>query len=204
MSKEFDPGGGSDVWIVLDLERKIHYNQGTERTDEYAAAIAASVAHLALTEERSVGLIAHGDQEYLLPLGDGTKQMSRVLETLTLSKAEGDCALAGVLAKNAAQFGRSASVLVVTTSTATEWIAVLRELRYRGLNIVVVLVDPTSFGAKGSVDEAVMELMSLGIPTYLVHRGDSLPYALSRPMTLDDLPIFNHYGKPEQVPAFET
>jgi uncharacterized protein (DUF58 family) len=204
MSKEFDSGGGGDVWIVLDLEQKIQRSQGTERTDEYAVAIAASLVHLALTEEHSVGLIAHGDHEYLLPLKGGTQQMSRVLETLTLSKTEGDTTLAEVLVKNARQFGRAASLLVVTSSTATRWISVLRELRSHGLNIVVVLVDPTSFGGKKALDEVVMKLASVGIPAYVVHRGDPLSHSLSRPITLDGLPIFTQYSKPEQIPASET
>jgi uncharacterized protein (DUF58 family) len=203
MSKEFDSGGGGDVWIVLDLERKIHHSQGTEKTDEYAVAIATSLTHLALTEEHSVGLIAYGEHEHLLPLKDGTKQLSRVLETLTLSKTEGDKALAEVLVKNARQFGRSASLLIVTCSTTTEWISVLRGLRYHSLNIVVVLVDPTSFGGKQSLDEVVMELVSVGIPAYVVHRGDPLPHALSALITPDDLPIFKQYSKPERIPASE-
>jgi uncharacterized protein (DUF58 family) len=204
MSKEFDSGGGGDVWVVLDLDRKTHHSQGTDRTDEYAVAIAASLAHLALTEEHSVGLIAYGDHGYLLPLKGGTRQMSTVLETLTSSKTEGDSALAGLLVKNAGQFGRSASLLVVTSSTSTEWVSVLRELRSRSLDIVVVLVDPASFGGKQSLDKVVMELMSAGIPAYVVHRGDTLSHALSRPITLDNLPIFRQYSEPEQIPASET
>jgi uncharacterized protein (DUF58 family) len=203
MSKEFDSGGTGDVWVVLDLERRIQHSQGTERTDEYAVTIAASLVHLALTEEHSVGFIAHGDNEYVLPLKGGSQQMSRVLETLTLSRTEGDDALAGVLVENARQFGRSASLLVVTSSTATEWVPVLRELRSRGLNIVVVLVDPASFGGKQAIDEVVVKLASVGIPAYLVHRGDPLSHALSRPLTLNDLGVFTRYGRPERIPAYE-
>jgi len=203
MSKEFDSGGTGDVWVVLDLERRIQHSQGTERTDEYAVAIAASLVRLALTEEHSVGFVAHGDNEYLLPLKGGSQQMSRVLETLTLSRTEGDDALAGVLVENARQFGRSAALLVVTSSTATEWVSVLRELRSRGLNIVVVLVDPASFGGKQALDEVVVKLASVGIPAYLVHRGDPLSYALSRPITMNDLDVFTRYSKPERIPAHE-
>ena len=204
MSKEFDSGGGGDVWIVLDLEQRIHRSQGMERTDEYAVAITTSVAHLVLTEEHSVGLIAYGDQEYVLPLKGGTKQMFRVLETLTLSRTEGDEPLAEVLAKNARQFDRSASLLVITCSAATEWISVLRELRYHGLNIVVVLIDPASFGAQQSLDEAIMELASTGIPAYVVHRGDPLPHALSEPITSYDLTVFKLHDRPDQIPAAKT
>jgi uncharacterized protein (DUF58 family) len=203
MSKEFDSGGTGDVWVVLDLERRIQHSEGTDRTDEYAVAIAASLVRLALTEEHSVGLVAHGDNEYLLPLKGGSQQMSRVLETLTLSKTEGRDALAEVLVQNTRQFGRSASLLVVTSSTTTEWVSVLRELRSRGLNIVVVLVDPTSFGGKQALDEAVMKLAAIGIPVYLVRRGDLLSYALSRPITMNDLAAFTPYGEPERIPAYE-
>lgn len=203
MSKEFDSGGTGDVWVVLDLQRKIQHSQGTERTDEYAAAIAASLIRLALAEEHSVGFVAHGDNEYLLPLKGGSQQMSQILETLTLSKTEGDDALAGVLVENARQFGRSASLLIVTSSTTTEWISVLRELKSRGLSVVVVLVDPASFGGKQAIDEVVMKLASVGIPAYLVRRGDPLSYALSRPITMNDLDVFTHYSKHERVPAYD-
>jgi uncharacterized protein (DUF58 family) len=204
MSKEFDSGGTGDVWVVLDLERKIQHSQGTDRTDEYAVAVAASLANLAVIQEHSVGFIAHGDNEYVLPLKGGSQQMSRVLDTLTLSKTEGDDALAGVLVEYARQFGRSASLLVVTSSTATEWISVLRELRSRGLTIVVVLVDPASFGGKQAIDEVVVRLASLGILVYVVRRGDLLSHALSRSITTNHLPIFTQCTKPEQIPAFET
>jgi len=199
MSKEFDSGGGGDAWIVLDLEQKVHRSQGTERSDEYAVAIATSLTHHVLREEHSVGLIAYGDREYLLPLGGGTKQMSRVLETLTLSKTDGVNPLARVLAKNARQFGRSGSLLVVTSSTATEWISILRELRCRNLNTVVVLVDPASFGGKESLDAVVMELVSTGIPAYVVRRGDLLSHALSRPITPGASRVFQRYAEPDRT-----
>lgn len=203
MSKEFDSGGTGDVWVVLDLERRIQRRQGTDRTDEYAVAIAASLVRVALTEEHSVGFVAHGDNEYLLPLKGGSQQMSQVLETLTLSKTEGTDALADVLVNNARQFGRSASLVVVTSSTATEWVSVLRELRSRGLNIVVVLIDPASFGGKQALDEVVMKLAATGIPAYLVRRGDLLSYALSRPITMNDPAVFTRYSKPERMPAYK-
>lgn len=204
MSKEFDSGRSRDVWVVLDLERRIHRSRGMERTDEYAVAIAASLARLALAEERSVGLIAYGDQEYLLPLGSGTRQMSRVLEMLAWSKTEGDIPLAEVLAQDTMKLDRFASLLIVTSSTTTEWVSVLQNLMYRGLSITVVLVDPTSFGGDRSCYEVVMRLLSAGIPAYVVRRGDSLPIALSRPMTLHDLPIFEQRSTPELIPASEA
>jgi uncharacterized protein (DUF58 family) len=195
MSKEFDSAGSGDVWVVLDLEEKIHHTQGTESTDEYAVAIATSLVYLALGEERSVGLITYGDHEYILPMGGGTGQMSTILETLTLCKTEGREPLAKVLMRNIGQFGKSASLLIVTSSTATEWISILRDVRNRGLNTVVVLVDPVSFGGEQSLDGVVMALLNAGTLAYMVRKGDSLPDALSRPIMTDYLPVSEESGK---------
>jgi uncharacterized protein (DUF58 family) len=199
MSKEFDAGGGGDVWVFLDLERRVHCSQGTARTDEYAVSIAASLAQLAVGEEHLVGLVAYGDREYLLPLSGGSQQMHRILETLILSKTEGVDPLGEVLVENAGQFGNSASLLIVTSSTTTEWVLILRKVRRCGLNIAVVLVDPASFGGEQSLDEVAAALVSVGIPTYVVQRGDSFAHALSRPIALDNLPIFTGYSNPEQI-----
>jgi len=204
MSKDFDSGQGGDLWIVLDLERRIHHSQGTERTDECGAAIAASLANLVLREQHSLGLMAYGDHEYLLPLGSGTKQMSTVLETLVLAKTEGNTPLASVLLTNRGQFGRSASLLVITSSTATEWVPILRELRYRSLSVIVVLVDPASFGADQSIHEVVAELVCAEIPVYVVRRGDALPHALSLPVTLQGSLMFGQRGTPGRIRASAT
>ena len=201
MSKEFDLGRGGDAWIVLDLEQGVHLSQGTERTDEYAVAIAASLANHIVREDHSVGLVAHGDREYLLPPGTGGKQMSGILEMLTLSKTEGVASLASVLHRNRGRFGGPGSLLVITSSTSRAWVPTLRELAYGGLDVAVILIDPASFGGKQSVDEVVAELVSVGIPVYMVGKGDPLASALSRPITPRGLSIFEQRDTPELIRA---
>ena len=202
MSKEFDSGGSGELWVIVDLDRRIHVGMGVEKTDEYCATIAASVARLALAEEHSVGLIAYGDQEYLLPPAGGAKQMSRVLETLTWSKTEGEVALASVLSQSAPQFDRSASLLVVTSSADIEWVSVLHSLTCHGLRVIVAIVDSSSFGGDESCHEVAMRLVNAGIPTYLVRRGDTLALALARAKTLHALPATEESGVAELGPAY--
>jgi len=187
MSKEFDSGKTSDVWIILDLDRSTHKNGGAERSDECAVTVAASLAHLALSEQYSVGLIAYGDQNYLLPPGGGAKHMSRVLETLAFAKTEGEIPLDQVLAENAARIGRFASLLVITSSPNTSWVSAIQDLLGRGLSIVAVLIDPMSFGSRQSCYEVAERLMSVGVPSYRIRRGDDISSALSRTMTPADL-----------------
>jgi hypothetical protein len=64
---------------------------------------------------------------------------------------------------------------------------------------VVVLVDPASFGEERSLDEVVAGLVSAGISTYVVHRGDYFARALSRPITQGKRPVFTGYSNPEQI-----
>lgn len=199
MSKEFECGGSGDVWVILDLEQAVRTGEGTERTDEYAVAIAASLVRLAMTEERAVGLIASGDREYLLPLDGGPKHMSRVLEMLAWCRAEGDVPLAKLLLQSAARFGVSTSLIVVTSSVATEWADTLPDLMHRGLNIAVVLVDPASFGGDQSCYEILARLVRTAVRAYMVGRGDSIPLALSRPLNTRDLRSFEQSNEPESA-----
>ncbi len=190
MSKEFDSGKSSDVWIIADLERDIQKSAGMKRTDEYAVSIAASLANLALSQECSVGLIAYGDRDYLGPPSSGAKHMSRVLETLALSRTEGEIPLHEAIVDNAARIGRFASLIVVTSSTDTGWVSELQDLLGRGLSIVAVLIDPMSFEGDESCREVASRLTSAGILSYLIRNGDDVSSALSRPMTPADLSEF--------------
>jgi uncharacterized protein (DUF58 family) len=184
MTKEFDHHGGGDVWVVLDLDQRVHISEGMERTDEYAVAIAASLAHEALMEGCSVSLAACGDEDYMLPAGGGVRQMSRILEMLTWSKTKGVTPLADVLAQNTMKLRQSASLLVVTSSTEMEWVSALESLTGRNIGIVVVLVDPMSFGGDRSCCEVMMRLAHAGILAYVVRKGDAIASALSRPVSL--------------------
>ena len=199
MSKQFDSPGRNDVWVVLDLEQAIHECADMERTDEYGAAIAASLISLALAGEHAAGLIAYGDREYILPLGSGNEQMARAMEMLTRSRTEGETPLAEVLCQNARRLGAHVSIIVITSSTCTEWTSTLSDLASRGHNVCVVLVDPASFGAERSSDELLLELVSAGIPSYLVGRGDPLSVALSRPVTRQDLPVSEGDGAADPI-----
>ncbi len=187
MAKDFDSGKSSDVWIILDLDRSIHLIKEEERTDEYAVTVAASIARFALSQQCSVGLIAYGDHEYVLAPSAGTTQMSRVLETLALSKTEGTVSLKKVLVENSPKIGRSASTIVVTSSTETDWVSELQHLRYCGLSIAVVLVEPMSFGGERSCTEAGVKLMSAGIASYMIRSRDDISRTLSRPTTVAEL-----------------
>jgi len=183
MSKEFDLGQSSDVWILVDLHRDVQAGELEESTDEYAVSIGASLSRKYLEAGLPVGLIAQGDQRYFLPADTGTGQFERILEFLALSKSEGSVALESVLAEEEQLWGYHSSLIVITPSNRPDWVTALRELMRRRVRVAVVLIDGASFDGFFNTEDVVPHLYVAGIPPYLIRKGDDIPVALSRVYT---------------------
>ena len=183
MSKEFDLGQSSDVWILVDLHRDVQAGELEESTDEYAVSIGASLSRKYLEAGLPVGLIAQGDQRYFLPADTGTGQFERILEFLALSKSEGSVALESLLAEEEQLWGYHSSLIVITPSNRPDWVTALRELMRRRVRVAVVLIDGASFEGFFNTEDVVPHLYVAGIPPYLIRKGDDIPVALSRVYT---------------------
>ena len=183
MSKEFDLGQSSDVWILVDLHRDVQAGELEESTDEYAVSIGASLSRKYLEAGLPVGLIAQGDQRYFLPADTGTGQFERILEFLALSKSEGSVALESLLAEEEQLWGYHSSLIVITPSNRPDWVTALRELMRRRVRVAVVLIDGASFDGFFNTEEVIPHLYVAGIPPYLIRKGDDIPVALSRVYT---------------------
>jgi len=180
MSKEFDLGRAAEIWVLVDLHKDVQAGELEESTDEYAVTIGASLAKRYLEAQLPVGLIAYGEERYHLPAETGAGQLQRVLQYLALGKAEGRTPLEEVLPKEEALWGHHSSLVVITPSPRAEWVAALVELSKRGVRVVVVLVDGSSFGGFLNTLDAQDNLYLAGIPAYVVKKGDDIPAALSR------------------------
>ena len=185
MSKEFDLGMSSDVWLFVDLHSEVQAGELDESTDEYGVAIAASLAQKYIQSHLPVGLIAHGDERYFLPSDTGRGQFDRILELLAMSKAEGNVPLETALAQEEALWGYHSTLIVITSSHRPAWIAALHELTRRRVRVAVILLDGGSFGGIFDSLEIVPELYAQGVPPYVVRKGDDIPIALSRVHTIE-------------------
>ena len=183
MSKEFDLGQSSDVWILVDLHRDVQAGELEESTDEYAVSIGASLSRKYLESGLPVGLISQGDQRYFLPADTGTGQFERILEFLALSKSEGSVALESLLAEEEQLWGYHSSLIVITPSNRPDWVTALRELMRRRVRVAVVLIDGASFDGFFNTEDVVPHLYLAGIPPYMIRKGDDIPVALSRVYT---------------------
>ncbi|MFN0096264.1 MAG: DUF58 domain-containing protein [Dehalococcoidia bacterium] len=179
MVKTFELDPASDIWVILDLERRVHVGEGDESTEEYAVRIAASICRHFLVQNRSVGLISFGRDLRIIEPERGGNQMTRLLETLAVVKAIGDAPLGNLLQEEQRRFGRHTTLIVVTAATDDHWLTAIQSMHQRGVRTAVVLVDPSSFGGKESPLLLFGELTASDILTYVVRNGDELSVALS-------------------------
>lgn len=180
MSKEFDEGHASDVWIAVDLHRDVQAGEMEESTDEYAVSIAASLSKRFLGEGMPVGLLVYGTEKMLIQADTGAAQMDRILAHLARSEAEGLVPLGNALPEDEALWSHHTTLVVVTSSPRPEWTLALEQLARRRVRVASVLIDGRSFGGFFDSRQALPYLESAGIPTYVVASGDDIPTALSQ------------------------
>ena len=179
MVKTFELDPTSDIWVIVDLEARLHAGEGDESTEEYAVTIAASVAQRYIAANRSVGLIAFGREYRVAEAERGQQQLSRILEALAVASAAGEAPLENLLAQEQRRFGRHTTLVLITPSAEGAWRPMVQSLAQRGVRVAVVLIDAATFGKGESPLALYGELTASDILTYTVARGDDLSLALS-------------------------
>jgi uncharacterized protein (DUF58 family) len=169
--KEFDLEPSGNLWIVLDLEESVQAGSGDESTEEYGVSIAASLAFKMLEQNKTVGLIAYGERQVVLPPERGRRQLGHILRELATAKAKGTYPLDHVVTQLGASFGRGMTITIVTPSVDRAWVAAMLSMTRRGLAPAAVVMDPESFGGKPGAPQMVNDLANLGIPAYLIRQG---------------------------------
>ena len=207
MVKEFELDPMADVWVFLDLEKRVQAGVRVEEiatpslpqvpweklpefemppsTVEYGVVAAASVSKHFLRQNRAVGLITYADGSHreVAQSDRGERQMSRINEMLAVIQAYGSIPLAEVLAAETLRFGRNTTLIVITPATDPEWVAAARHLINRGVRVTAVVIDPGSFEAPYNSLEAEIELTASHIPHYVVREGEPLESSLSNGRT---------------------
>jgi uncharacterized protein (DUF58 family) len=179
MVKTFELDPASDIWVILDLERRVNAGREEESTEEYGVRIAASVARHYVVNNRPVGLMTFGRDLRVLEPERGQQQLTRILETLAMAYAVGDAPLGSLLMEEQRRFGRHTTLVVITSATDDHWLSAIQSLTQRGVRAAVVLLDPSTFGSDRSPLLLYGQLTASDIMTYVVRKGDDLGLALS-------------------------
>lgn len=180
MAKEFELDPSSEVWIILDMQERVQVGEGDESTEEYGVTIAASIARRLIESNRSVGLIAYGENHEVAHTDRGDRQIQKLLESLALVRATGRLSLAEVIASESTRFGRNTTLILITPSTSESWVTSLQHQTHRGVRAMAIILEPETFGGDSDVLQVVSSLAAADIRTYLVKKGDPLDEALSQ------------------------
>lgn len=202
IAKEFELDPLADIWLFPDLNqnaqasalppgatildehplswtplKKLELDPSTE---EYTVTIAASLAQHFLRRDRAVGMISHGQEREVVQADRGERQLNKIMETLAVERGVGQVPIDNVLQAEIDQLPRGTTLIIITPDTRDEIGTLARHLERRGVRIMVVLVDPASFGGSRRADGVAGLLRAGGTPTYVVRRGDMLEAVLSQ------------------------
>lgn len=196
--KEFELDPTANIWIVLDMDYRVQASPVRRRqpaevstlldeprrpdsTEEYIVTAAASLArHFILRQRRNTGLIGWGQHNEVIPPEREPRQFYQIMESLTILRAYGSTPLAEVLAAEGNRFGRQTSVIVISSSPDPAWVRIsLRDLLYRGIYAIAVLVDGPSFGGWHPLAQVETELLAHNVPFYVLKKGQPIGATLS-------------------------
>jgi len=171
IAKEFELDPMADIWLFLDMEKRVHAGSLGDltlelttpqllrvlreepsieldpSTEEYAVAITASLAKHFLDRNQSVGLVTypHRDQRESAQTDRGQRQLGRLLAMLAVTNAEGTIPLSQVLAAETVHFTRDTTAIVITPSTDADWVAAIQHLTSRGIRAIAIVIDAATF-----------------------------------------------------------
>ena len=178
MSKEFDIGRSSEVWIVGDFNEEVQAGELENSIDEYVSSIAASYAKRYISVDLPVGIVAYGDNKYVLSADYGKVQLDRIMQYLAIVKSNGSIPVENVIADFERMWVYSTTLIIITSSASTKWVYAAFELMKKGVEVKVIQIDSSSFGARFTSINNSELLQNLGVPAVLVSANDNFEQIL--------------------------
>jgi uncharacterized protein (DUF58 family) len=147
-----------------------------------------------------VGLASNGDRNYMVRPDSSPEHQGRLFEALAEVRATGSVSLERYLYDLRGQLTRFNTLTIITPSARSEWVPALSDLRRRGVNVAVVLIDSQDFG--GSTDQGFLVdyLFANDIVTFMVRKGQALNEALRLPLGRPE----SSTGEFMQTPGMQT
>ena len=169
MSKTFEQPLTTDLWILLDLDRNVHFGEGEESTVEYAVSLAASMASQVHGRGRQVGLIANDAKGTILEPHRAVRQDRLILDYLAVAQADGRTSLTKTLAWDKIRRLPRRAIAVITPSADPDWVRLLQAVRGRRAKLIVFYLDVASFGGP---DQNPSFDLGQDVDLYVVRSGD--------------------------------
>lgn len=165
----FESTPAGDVWVCLDLDRRVQLGEGADSTEEHGVILAASLADRELRTGQAVGLVTHGQSLVWLKPEAGPGQRWQILQALALVQA-GSVAASELLSRVGPSISQRASLIFITPAVDGDWVPALVPLLRRGVVPTVLLLDPLSFGGTQTVLATTTLLAQMGVACEVIPR----------------------------------
>lgn len=116
-------------------------------------------------------MISYGQRREIVQVDRGERQLIKFLESLAVIKAEGRVPLAEVIAVEGSQLGGGTTAVVISPSPFTSWVSALRDLKRKGIDVVAIHLEASTFGDALSSLEVMASLAASNVPAYLIKNG---------------------------------
>jgi uncharacterized protein (DUF58 family) len=183
--KEFDLEQTADLWIFLDLDRRVQAGEGDESTLEAGVRVAAALSAHALNENRAVGIMAAGHHTALLPADRGARQHQKIMALLAAVGDDGVTPLVETLLVGLPRVRRGMTAVIITPSLQRDWLSTLGALRMRGVASVVCLLDRAAYDAHGRRARGLAAQ-----PADLLAEQDRVARAMHHALAEYDVPLY--------------
>jgi len=142
--------------------------------------IVASLARHFIGRERTVGFAAYGPNREIHQPDRGSRQLSRILETLAVARSSSGYTLSQMLALETPYFTRGTMLIIVTASLDKQWVTEAQILNRRGIRPLCIFLDSRTFGGKRNPETIKGMLQVARIPTVVVGNGDNIAQRLTQ------------------------
>jgi uncharacterized protein (DUF58 family) len=201
MVKEFEQDPQSDIWILLDAQTDVHVHDEIDELDldqiplwwlhrstyklprdtfEYAACLAGSIARYFSRSGQVVGFASQPRRRIVLSSERGERQLKKILKTLSLINPDGRDPVNILVESETLRLPRGCTVILITPSTNPSLMNAINTLIRRGINPLVILIDPSSFGKYYGTSEMISQLNTRRVPSLVIRYGDGIKETIER------------------------
>lgn len=197
MVKEFDQDPQGDIWIIIDGEAESNFHELIvldvqfadtfwalkkktafklpKSTFEYAISISASLASYYNDIDKAVGMACADSVMTVIPTEKGSRQLSKILETLAFFEGRGKMPINEVIESLSTQIARGSTVVVVSPAKPIIIQLCLEILLRRRLKPVLIRINRETFVSDSDIQK---ELEFSNFPGVSINYGDSISVAL--------------------------
>jgi uncharacterized protein (DUF58 family) len=172
--KVFDPEAASRIWLIPDMNPRVHLGEGYTSSEETLVLLLAALASQLLNQQRCVGLVAATSPACIVMPQRGMGHLWTLLSALAPLHTTQQESFDQSLLQASHLISSKDMVIAATPSTDRKWLRTLAQLTHsrQGSEAWAYLIDCQSMGGLSPSPELVPYAASLGVDTRFIRADD--------------------------------